>query len=213
MGIFDTPAGRGPNSPLTEEERKERKRRADLSAARKSVGTGLKGIGETAEGLFDKKADAIREAAKKRTAARMRGAEKGIAADVGRSARMARGGGRGAMLADVGAGLESQAKADAASAEEKVVDTKLEKQQFMAEKYVSPAEAASNVEAMIKSLTPSYSGTLGDNEIGMAEELEKFAARADISPAEEEYALEQARKFRLYEESMFPDGARGLGSV
>ena len=190
----------------------KRKRAQNLSDAEKGVGSGLQGIGKTAEGLFDRKADAIREAAKKRTAARMRGAEKGIAADVGRSARMARGGGRGAMLADIGAGLESQAKADAASAEERVVDTQLEKQQFMAEKYVSPAEAASNVEAMIERLTPDYSGTLGDDEIGMAEELEKFAARADISPAEKEYALEQARKFRLYEDSMFNSGARGLGS-
>ena len=211
MGIFDTPAGTGPNSPSPEEEK--RKRQANLRAARKSVGTGLKGIGETAEGLFDRKADSIREAAKKRTAARMRGAEKGIAADVGRSARMARGGGRGAMLADIGAGLESQAKADAASAEERVVDTQLEKQQFMAEKYISPAEAASNVEAMIENLKSQYMGTFGDDEIGMAEELEKFAARADTSPTEREYALEQARKFRKYEESMFADGARGLGSV
>ena len=198
-------------SPDTLDEKK--KRRKDLSDAKKAVGSGLQGIGRTAEGLFDRKADAIREAAKKRTAARMRGAEKGIAADVGRSARMARGGGRGAMLADVGAGLESQAKADAASAEERVVDTQLEKEQFKAEKYVSPAEAASNVEAMIESLTSQYTGTFGDDESGMADELEKYAARADISPAEKEYALEQARKFRLYEEDMFASGARGLGWV
>jgi len=184
-----------------------------LERARAGVGTGLRGIGQTAEGLFDQKADAITRAAKARSAAARRGAEQSLAADVGRSARMARGGGRGEMLADVGAGLQAQAAADAASAEERAIDTRLEKQQFMAEKYVSPAEAQQSVESFIEGIESQYRGVFGDDEEGIAKELERYASRQDISETEREYALEQARKFRLYEEDMFASGGRGLGSI
>ena len=180
-------------------------------AARKRTGSGVKGIGETAEGLFDEKVGAIGRAAKARSAARMRGAEKGLAADVGRSARMARGGGRGSMLADVGKGLELEAKADEISAEERAIDTKLQKQQFKADKFVSKGDARENVEAFIEDNKKDYMKVFGDDELGMAQALEDYAKREDISDNEREYALAQAESFRLYESQVFGQFGRGRG--
>lgn len=190
---------------------KETKLEMQQRAAKKRTGSGVRGIGKTAEGLFDDKVGAIGRAAKARSAARMRGAEKGLAADVGRSARMARGGGRGSMLADVGKGLELEAKADAISAEERAIDTKLEKQQFKADKFVSKADARSNVEAFIEDNKKDYMKVFGDDELGMAQALEDYAKREDISDNEREYALAQAESFRLYESQIFGQFGRGRG--
>ena len=189
--------------PLVQLERKRK-------AAKSRTGSGVRGIGKTAEGLFDDKVSAIGRAAKARSAARMRGAEKGLAADVGRSARMARGGGRGSMLSDVGKGLELEAKADEISAEERAIDTKLQKQQFKADKFVSRADARSNVEAFIESNKDTYMKAFGDDERGMAEALEAYAERDDISENEAEYALAQALAFRKYEDTLFGTQGRGL---
>jgi len=189
--------------PLVQLQRKQK-------AAKSRTGSGVRGIGKTAEGLFDEKVSAISRAAKARSAARMRGAEKGLAADVGRSARQARGGGRGGMLADVGKGLELEAKADEISAEERAIDTKLKKQQFKADKFVSRADARSNVEAFIESNKDQYMKAFGDDERGMAEALEAYAERDDISENEAEYALAQAAAFRKYEDTLFGTQGRGL---
>ena len=209
-GTATVPNPQGPKKPLSTEQRAARQRAEMKKAAKKRTGSGVKGIGETAEGLFDEKVSAIGRAAKARSAARMRGAEKGLAADVGRSARMARGGGRGSMLADVGKGLELEAKADAISAEERAIDTKLEKQQFMADKFVSKADARENVESFIESNKDQYMAAFGDDEIGMAKALEDYANRKDISDNEREYALAQAESFRLYESTTFGTKGRGL---
>lgn len=206
-------APKGPNTPLSPEEQREQRRKQNRRQAQQAVGTGLRGIGKTAEGLFDQKADAITRAAKARAASRRRGAEQAIAADVGRSARMVRGGGRAETLADIGGKLRVEAESDMAAAVERALDTKLEKQQFMAEKYVSPAEAQQNVEAFIKSVEKQYSSVLGDDEAGLADELERYANRKDISETEREYALEQANKLRIYEKDMFASGGRGIGFV
>jgi hypothetical protein len=181
---------------------------------------GFRQMGEETQTLMESRSQKIREAAKRKSALERAGAEKGIAATVGRSARQGGSGGRSEMLAQTGADLSRSAAATEAGAELAALDADIDAKKFEAEKYVSPAEARELVEAYIDTIEDSYAGAFGDDEAGLADDIERWANEkgADGRPLRSEnerrYALDQARRLRAYEKSFWGHkGGRHIGSM
>lgn len=181
---------------------------------------GYRQMGEEAQSLMETRGQKIREAAKKKSALQRAGAEKGIAAQVGRSARQGGSGGRGEVLGQVGSDLSREAAATAAGAELAATDADLDAKKFEAEKYVSPTEARQLVEAYIDTIEDSYSHVFGDDEAGLANDIEAWANEkgADGRPLrsenEQRYALDQVKRLRSYEQSFWGHkGGRHIGSM
>ena len=178
---------------------------------------GFRQMGEETQALMETKGQKIREAAKKKSALERAGAEKGIAATVGRSARQGGSGGRSEMLAQTGADLSKSAAATEAGAELAVLEADLDAKKFEAEKYVSPAEARELVEGYIDTVEDGYSGVFGDDEAGLANDIERWANEkgADGRPLRSEnersYALEQVRKLRSYDKNFWGPLSRSTG--
>ena len=195
----------GPASP----RRKGKNRR--LASGPMEIG--LDGRRQTVAGLLDQKGDARMEAAKIKADEEMAGAQKGLAAAVGRSARNAGGGGRGDMLANAGRDLYKSAATSRASARLGKIEAQTEKEQFLADSYVSPEEAKNLVEDYIDGIEDEYSGVFGDDESGIANALTEYANRPGISDSQKRYALEQANKFRNYENNFWAKDGRSIGVV
>ena len=179
---------------------------------------GLRTMGEETQALMETKGQKIREAAKKKSAVQRAGAEKGLAAHVGRSARQSGSGGRGEMLASVGSDLSREAAATEAGAELDVLQADLDAKEFEAEKQVTPGEARELVEAYIDSIEDSYSGVFGDDETGLASDIERWANEMDEdgrtylrSDNERKYALEQVRRLRAYDKNFWGPLSRSTG--
>lgn len=178
---------------------------------------GHRQMGEETQTLMESRGQKIREAAKKKSALQRAGAEKGLAAQVGRSARQGGSGGRGEVLGQVGSDLSREAAATEADAELDALAADLEAKKFEAEKYVSPSEARELVEAYIDSVEGSYSRVFGDDETGLANDIERWAnAKGDDgkplrSQNERDYALEQVRKLRDYDKNMWGPFSRSTG--
>ena len=170
---------------------------------------GYRQMGDETLGIMESRPQQIRDAAAKKSALQRAGAEKGIAGAVGRSARQAGAGGRTEMLAQTGSDLSRDAAATAAGAELAATDALLEAREFEAEKYVSPTEARSLVENYIDSIEADYKGLFGDDEDGLADDIERWANEkgADGKPLrsqnERKYAMDQAARLRKYEQNYF----------
>lgn len=181
---------------------------------------GFRQVGEEAQSLMETRGQKIREAAKKKSALQRAGAEKGLAAQVGRSARQGGSGGRGEVLGQVGSDLSREAAATAASAELAATDADLEAKKFEGERYVSPADARNSVEAYIDSVEENYAKAFGDDEAGLADDLDRWADEkgADGRPLhsanEISYARNQARRLRAYDKNFWTHtGGRHIGSI
>ena len=94
---------------------------------------GFREMGDSTQSLMNTKAQMIRDAAKKKSAVKRSFAEKGLAADVGRSARQGGSGGRGSMLSATGSDLAKDAASTAAFAELDALDANLDAKKFEAE--------------------------------------------------------------------------------
>lgn len=170
---------------------------------------GYRQMGDETLGIMERRPQQIRDAAAKKSALQRAGAEKGIAGAVGRSARQAGAGGRTEMLAQTGADLSRDAAATAAGAELAATDALLEARKFEAEKYVSPTEARSLVENYIDTVEADYKGLFGDDESGLADDIERWANEkgADGKPLrsenERKYAMDQVARLRKYEQNYF----------
>ena len=170
---------------------------------------GYQQMGNETLGIMEGRAQQIRDAAAKKSAMQRAGAEKGIAGAVGRSARQSGSGGRTEMLSGVGADLSRDAAATAAGAELAATDATLEARKFEAEKYVNPTEARSLVENYIDSIEANYKSLFGDDEDGLADDIERWANEkgADGKPLrsqnERKYAMDQAARLRKYEQNYF----------
>jgi len=171
---------------------------------------GFRQMGDETLGIMEGKAQQIRDAAKKKSALQRAGAEKGIAAGVGRSARQAGSGGRTETLSSIGADLTREAAATEAGAELAATDATLEARQFEAEKYVSPTEAKNLVESYIEGVEGQYAGVFGDDEAALADDIERWANEKSAdgktylrSENERNYALQQVDRLRKYEENYF----------
>ena len=181
---------------------------------------GFREMGDSTQSLMNTKAQMIRDAAKKKSAVKRSFAEKGLAADVGRSARQGGSGGRGSMLSAAGSDLAKDAANTAASAELDALDANLDAKKFEAEKYVSPADARNSVEAYIDSIEDNYARSFGDDEAGLADDLDAWADQksSDGKPLhsanEISYARDQAKRLRRYENNFFTHtGGRKIGSM
>jgi hypothetical protein len=101
--------------------------------------------------------------------------ESGIAGSLGRSARMARGGGVSSMMSGVGKELARDAASAKAQAELDKTEGLLEREQFLAESQVSDAEAMEAVKAFADSIQATYETFWYDDEGGFAEAIEGWA--------------------------------------
>lgn len=181
---------------------------------------GYQQMGNETLGIMEGRAQQIRDAAAKKSAMQRAGAEKGIAGAVGRSARQSGSGGRTEMLSGVGADLSRDAAATAAGAELAATDATLEARKFEAEKYVNPTEAKELVEAYIDSVEDSYSELFGDDEAGLADDIERWANQKSAdgktflrSENERRYAADQVRRLRQYENNFWSTGGRKIGLI
>jgi len=178
---------------------------------------GYRQMGDETLGIMERRPQQIRDAAEKKSALQRAGAEKGIAGAVGRSARQAGAGGRTEMLAQTAADLSRDAAATEASAELAATDALLEARKFEAEKYVSPTEARSLVENYIDSVEAGYKGLFGDDEAGLADDIERWANEKGAddkflrSENERRYAMDQVNRLRKYEQNLFGYGGRKIG--
>jgi hypothetical protein len=101
--------------------------------------------------------------------------EAGIAGALGRSARMARGGGTTTAMAGIGRDLARQSATAEADAELARVEGLLDREQFMADSQVSDAEALEQVKQYAESVQATYESFLDDDEKGFADDIEGWA--------------------------------------
>ena len=126
-------------------------------------------------GLMTQAADMRAKRAKQQYEEGRAATEAGIAGALGRSARMARGGGTTTAMAGIGKDLARQSATAQADAELARVEGLLDREQFMADSQMSDAEAQESVKQYAESVQATYESFLDDDEKGFADDIEAWA--------------------------------------
>lgn len=127
------------------------------------------------EALFDEKEAQQQRAAEETAREERKGAETGISMGAGRSRRGVKGGGHTNVLSAIGTDLKGKAAKRLADAKLQSIETKFDKEQFLADSHVTAEEADDQISKYIDSIQSDYESFWDDDEEGLAQALESYA--------------------------------------